>query len=625
MIVDKLSLYLFFFLLTKRKRSQEIIYIDPATRLQKSVFFVLKIYGISARELDFHLGDIERTRNSSLYLKGIRLADSLARQLSSKAINEYGLSKLNEGIGRKSLQLSLAKFYQIQLTDFCFRLVFLQSCRDEYKYSLIEKPYYLNMEYIKTFEEVDGIAFYSSPLAGLKGVLTALSRVIRITFRCLYIVTLSWFKRVDIPVSCADNIILSLKEDPIHDHTDQRNQQFWSEGSSKSSVHYILDQSMRFTDFNSVSTYGITHSLPLYAVGFALRRHWRSSRLQRIPNVLIKELFKSILNFDARACSAVLYLTLLFIKSREIGALAIMLRANRYVFKETHGLESDAVQLVSNNIGLTTVGIQYSNLPVKNCLMDSTPDKFLIFSDLYKTIFSDKYFSPQEFIITGYPYRNVQNFVRSPAEKLRKELHSKGANLIIGYFDENVLSGKFSLTNKDHHYEEISQLAKLVLSNPKIAVVVKAQFTANTIGRLFQSDSLIKMAFDTGRLLDLCRGQDRRNRVYPAEIGLICDISVGNIIGGTASLEVAVIGSRSAMINPYKVDASWDNLLSDQNIMFEDLNDFLRATKNMNRDDLLTTDIGDWEFIIHHFDPYPDEFSFKRIQDVIFNSEPFGS
>jgi hypothetical protein len=617
LIVNKLSLYLFFFLLIKRKRSQEIIYLDPASRLQKSVFFVLKVFGISARELDFHLGDIERTRNSSLYLKGIRLADSLARQLSSKAINEYGLSKLNEGIGRKSLQLSLAKFYQIQLTDFCLRLVFLQSCRDEYKYSLIERPYFLNLEYIKTFEEVDGIAFYLSPLAGLKGVLTALSRVIRITFRCLYIVTLSWFKRVDIPVSCADNIILSLKEDPIHDHTDQRNQQFWSEGSSKSSVHYILDQSMRFTDFNSVSTYGITHSLPLYAVGFALRRHWRSSRLQWTPNVLIKVLFKSILNFDARACTAVLYLTLLFIKSREIGALAIMLRANRYVFKETHGLESDAVQLVSNNIGLTTVGIQYSNLPLKNCLMDSTPDKFLIFSDQYKTTFSDKYFSPQEFIITGYPYRNVQNFVRSPAEKLRKELHSKGANLIIGYFDENILSGKFSLTNKDHHYTDISQLAKLVLSNTSIAVVVKPQFTANTTEHLYNNDPLIKKAFDTGRLLDLCRGQDVRNTIYPAETGLICDICVGNMLGGTASLEVAVIGSRSAMINPYNVEAPWVNLLSNQNIMFGELYDFLQAIKNMSGDDLLTTNIGDWSSTIKNFDPFDDELSFKRIQEAI--------
>ena len=617
MIVNKLSLYFFFFLLIKRKRSQEIIYLDPASRLQKSVFFVLKVFGISARELDFHLGDIERTRNSSLYLKGIRLADSLARQLSSKAINEYGLSKLNEGIGRKSLQLSLAKFYQIQLMDFCLRLVFLQSCRDEYKYSLIERPYFLDLEYIKTFEGTERIAFYSSPLAGLKGVLTALSRVIRITFRCLYIVTLSWFKRVDIPISCADNIILSLKEDPIHDHTDQRNQQFWSEGSSKSSVHYILDQSTRFTDFNSVSIYGITHRLPLYAVGFALRKHWRSSRLQRTPNVLIKEFFKSILNFDARACTAVLYLTLLFIKSREIGALAIMLRANRYVFKETHGLESDAIQLVSDNIGLTTVGIQYSNLPVKNCLMDSTPDKFLIFSDLYKTMFSDKYFSPREFIVTGYPYRNVQNYVRSPAEKLRKELHNKGADLIIGYFDENVLSGKFSLTNRDHHYEEISQLAKLVLSNPSIAVVVKPQFTANTTEHLYHSDSLIKKAFDTGRLLDLCRGQDVRNRVYPAETGLICDICVGNMLGGTASLEVAVIGSRSAMINPYNVEAPWVNLLSDQNIMFGDLHDFLRATKNMNRDDLLTTDIGDWSSVVKNFDPFDDELSFKRIQEAI--------
>ena len=617
LVVDKLSLILFFRLLIKRERYREIIYLDPSTRLQKLVFFVLKIYGISARELDFHLGDIEKTRNSSLYLKGVRLADTLARQLSSKAIIEYRLIKLNEGIGRKSVQLSLAKFYQIQLMDFCLRLVFLQSCRDEYKYSLIERPYFLDLEYIKTFEGTERILFYSNPLASFKGVLSAVSRVIKIAFRCLYIVTLSWFKRVDIPITYADNIILSLKEDPIHDHTDQRNQQFWSEGSSKSSVHYILDQSTRFTDFNSVSIYGITHRLPLYAVGFALRKHWRSSRLQRTPNILIKGFFKSILNFDARACAAVLYLTLLFIKSREIGALAIMLRANRYVFKETHGLESDAVQLVSDNIGLTTVGIQYSNLPIKNCLMDSTPDKFLIFSDLYKATFADKYFSPQEFVVTGYPYRNVQNFVRSPAERLRKELHSKGADLIIGYFDENVLPGKFSLTNKDHHYEEISQLAKLVLSNPCIAVVVKPQFTANTTERLYYSDLLIKKAFDTGRLLDLCRGLDVRNRVYPAETGLICDICVGNMLGGTASLEVAVIGSRSAMINPYNVEAPWVNLLSGQNIMFGDLHDFLLATKNMNRDDLLKTDIGDWSSVVKYFDPFDDELSFKRIQEAI--------
>ena len=163
LVVDKLSLILFFRLLIKRERYREIIYLDPSTRLQKLVFFVLKIYGISARELDFHLGDIEKTRNSSLYLKGVRLADTLARQLSSKAIIEYRLIKLNEGIGRKSVQLSLAKFYQIQLMDFCLRLVFLQSCRDEYKYSLIERPYFLDLEYIKTFEGTERILFYSNP------------------------------------------------------------------------------------------------------------------------------------------------------------------------------------------------------------------------------------------------------------------------------------------------------------------------------------------------------------------------------------------------------------------------------------------------------------------------------
>ena len=51
--------------------------------------------------------------------------------------------------------------------------------------------------------------------------------------------------------------------------------------------------------------------------------------------------------------------------------------------------------------------------------------------------------------------------------------------------------------------------------------------------------------------------------------------------------------------------------------MFGDLHDFLRATKNMNRDDLLTTDIGDWSSVVKNFDPFDDELSFKRIQEAI--------
>ena len=249
--------------------------------------------------------------------------------------------------------------------------------------------------------------------------------------------------------------------------------------------------------------------------------------------------------------------------------------------------------------------------------MYSTADKYLLFSDMYKGTFSNECFVPGEFITTGYPYREVMNYVKRPALELRNALHDLGVNLIIGYFDETEHPGKYSLTDREHHHYAASKLANLVLSNKKIAVIVKSQFILHSTSTKYSLDGQIQQALNTGRLIDLCHGSGPRNDVYPMEVGLASDICVGEMVGGTASLEVALSGNRSAIINPYNVYPPWKNLLLDKDIIFTDLDHFLKEIKILEKINIKSTNIGDWSSIISEFDPYLDEFSFERIQNTI--------
>ena len=615
MLVDKLCLNLIFYF--KKNVPKEIVYLDPANRIQRFLFSVLGVFGIKVRELPFHLGDIEKSRHSNLYQKGVLLADALSRDLSKQIIENTYLDAINREFGRNTLQLRLAKCYMAELMPFCLRVVFLQEHPEASQQRYIQKPYLLSWEYVKNCDQLKGIQFYSKPLAGVRGLLGTFIQYIKVILRHFYVRLRSHMGTIDLPVSKSINIILSLKEDSISSSQSRRNQQFWIQGAAADYTYYVLDGSWEFRKFFSITTFGKTHSLPLCVVGLALRKYRKDPRLVSVSRSQLKILLGVMLSLNMASMFAFLNVQVLFLKSVEIGALALLLNANRYVFKETHGTESDAMQLVSGDIGVNTYAIQYSNLVLKNCWMDSTADKFLIFSEMYKRIFSDENFSPLEFIITGYPYREVINHVTQPAEKIRSALHGLGASVIIGYFDENILPGKFSITNREHHHYEVSKLAELVISNKEIAVIIKTQFVRNSTSSQYGRDGIIQGALNTGRLIDLCHGSDARNTAYPTEVALASDICVGNMLGGTASLEVALSGNRSAIINPYNVEASWKHLLSGQNIVFPDLDHFLLAMQDIDKIDINSTSLGDWSSIINEFDPYPNEFSFERIQHAI--------
>ena len=613
-LVDKLSFDLFFLL--KGKVTKEIIYLDPATIINRAIFAILQLFGISSRELEFTISDNEWSGKTNLYSEGLTLAHFLAVDISREITKNGYLHELNEGFGRNTLQLHLAKCCQHELLEFCMKIVFLQKNSNDHQRVCIQKPYFISWEYVENSGQFRGIEFYASILSDIKAASGKLYSLIKLMLIQLYNVLRSRIQPINLSVNQAKNIILSPSEDTISLDPTSRNQQFWTVGATENASYYVLKNGLKFKKFSLVSFFGNTQVLSPCIVGLALRKHSRDPRLDTLRKPLVRAILMSVLSWNMVNFFAYMNALILFKRGIQVGSVALFLKVTGYVFKETHHLETDAIQLVSGKIGVITYAIQYSNLVRKSCLMKSTADKFLIFSDIYKSTFSDKAFSPGEFVVTGYPYREVVRDVEKPAKRIKTSLNNLGVSMIIGYFDENISPpGKYAEITKEIHRHEILLLAHLVLSHKKIAVIVKSQFIYNRISLIYKSDEIIQEALATGRLLDLCNG-DVRNNVYPTEVAHAADICIGNAVGATASLEVAVCGVRSVMVNPLKVEAVWTRFLG-TTIIFSNREDCLLTIQDFDRNALANSNVGDWSSVIRNFDPYVDDSSFRRIQSVV--------
>ena len=112
-------------------------------------------------------------------------------------------------------------------------------------------------------------------------------------------------------------------------------------------------------------------------------------------------------------------------------------------------------------------------------------------------------------------------------------------------------------------------MAQKVLENKEFAAIIKTQFAFNSPSIIYKNNQIINNAVNTGRFIELSNtcNNSARNNIYPMEIGLTSDICVGGAVGGTASLEAALSGTRSVLINEYYLPSKWD-ILSRKNIVF---------------------------------------------------------
>jgi len=251
-----------------------------------------------------------------------------------------------------------------------------------------------------------------------------------------------------------------------------------------------------------------------------------------------------------------------------------------------------------------------------NVVMMNTSTTFLTLSAAYGTVFARGDIGPQRMVVNGYLYDSSFECVRERAEALRRRLAAAGATFVICFFDETLTPGKYGLIHPSEHQAELDTLIRMVAEDPTIGLVVKTQYRRNSPSRLYPGHEQLNAIHDGGRYVEISHGV-HRNTIFPAEAALASDIAIGHVIGATASLEAALAGRRSIMLNPYGFTGIHDEVYGRAEIVFGSVETALEAVRRYRAGDPSDEALGDWSPILDYFDPFQDGDSGLRMRRLL--------
>jgi len=286
-----------------------------------------------------------------------------------------------------------------------------------------------------------------------------------------------------------------------------------------------------------------------------------------------------------------------------------------FVCSENAMIYADAMQMVAQDSGVRTVSFQYSNMAQVAPVMKTAQSCMLTFAPLYH----DRLRWPAwngRIVDVGYPFDYAFARLRERAELHRKDLASRGAQFVLAYFDESVQSDRWGLISESDHERELGRLLDSLLSDPGLGLVLKPQFQRNAAARMSRLATRFDAARRTGRLLELSHGV-HRNVVFPAEAALTADLAIGHVVGATASLEAALAGRRSLLLNPYGFTGANDALYARADIVYRTMDDALDAIDRHRRGEPGAVRLGDWSEILPAFDAFRDGRAAERTREFI--------
>ena len=110
---------------------------------------------------------------------------------------------------------------------------------------------------------------------------------------------------------------------------------------------------------------------------------------------------------------------------------------------------------------------------------------FYFFQIIIKKYINEKYLS-KKFIQTGYPLNGIQNKL-TPSKQNKNDLKKRNVSFVIGLFDESIadIDDRWGLIHPKDHLKDIHILAKAVLEDNSLSVLIKNQFVFNNLDKIF--------------------------------------------------------------------------------------------------------------------------------------------
>ena len=335
--------------------------------------------------------------------------------------------------------------------------------------------------------------------------------------------------------------------------------------------------------------------------------------IQRKVNSSLRAIIFSALFGDRLSAIYSAWLVRLLLEARLLAGFCIEQNVKAFMTCENYYRQASAMNLIGPNLGVRTISYQYSNIHRSNPSMMTSAEKMCTFSPLFHSRWRDNDLGPGEFHDIGYLYDGAFNLLRRRSNEHRERLIKEGIEFIVAYFDESVQREKYGVIHENDHLHEVRLLANLVLDDRKCAVMAKSQFINFTPSALHPDDAILKEAMSVGRFVDLHHGT-YRNDIFPAEAALAADIVIGHVIGATAGLEAALVGTRCILLNPQNIKGPNVEIFQEADIPYEDIHAALDAINGYRRGQPEFEKLGHWGDIVDQFDPFRDGQSAVRLR-----------
>ncbi|MEQ9401391.1 MAG: hypothetical protein RJQ04_19650 [Longimicrobiales bacterium] len=575
---------------------------------------VLRQAGVSVHRPDFFAGHLRTPDGESIYTAARREAGRVALRLSHDVVaRSKNLSLVSEREGRGTVALHMARKLQFPIGDLLLRVLAARTLADgEICTVFVAEPEVVSgRDCVEAVSDIS-VRFHPGRAPGWRATTRA---VVREQARRVW-AGLSGRLRAR---PRAEASVLTVQEDDLHTDRSIRGQPHWLDPQAPTPPFdtFVIRKG---TGSAGVGDPGLdelrVRVLDLAAVGGARVRHRRHPVTRRLRRDARHCFLEMVRTRDEGQRQVLLWGWRLLQRAEEMAALALELGVRTFVTGEPYQLEPDAMRIAAADVGVRTVGFQYSNLAFASPLMLSTADHFQVFSPIFEPLWDVDGIRPGSFESGGYLYDGVAERVRDRSLALRQQLERHGARYVLCYFDESVQTDRWGLISEDDHAAEFGALAEFVLADPGLGLIVKTQFQENSPSRRYPRDPVLERLRASGRYSELVIG-DHRNVVFPVEASLAADLSIGHLIGATAALEAAVAGRRAVLINNYGTTTLHDDLYDRCSLLFSSLDDVLAAVRDEREGTEGAGDLGDWSGIIDRFDPFRDGRAPDRLRDLL--------
>tara|TARA_B100001175_G_scaffold242138_1_gene208526 strand:+ start:20545 stop:22317 length:1773 start_codon:yes stop_codon:yes gene_type:complete len=583
--IDKLNFFSFIKIFFTLNNVREVKIISELNYLSRVFIWILNFFKIKVNYENFFFGNIKGSNGESIFLSTRKIASIKSLDYSSWVLenSSFNIKGENNIEGKRILQLNISKTVWSEMEYFYRRLMYIKTCYDsKIKHSiLLSRPIFIKPEFLinnnkdlqlffygnnffSNFKIL--LKFYSVKLIGIKNILGSQKNI--------------QMKKSTVSIS-TDNIDINSSNRFFphwYKKMDERNLYILnhkkfdvniSENEMKKNNIKILNSKMTFfSSFNNLKI--------------------KLTNKKNIP-IALKIKIKNLFAF-----------------ANGSYVLLKKLNCDQFIFIDTNDPITDAVTLISKKMDVKTSCIQFSNMGIINPLMMTITDIFFSFSSIYEKIFSWNKIKPKSFEHVGYSFNST---IDQGLNEIKNELDNIGVETTIVYFDESVENNKWGLISEKKNISDLELLAKTVIRQKNIAIILKPQFFNNSVNKY--NSKILNEAIQTKRFIEIKKGKGfNRNLYTPSNLSQIADYAIGNLVGATASLEFALNNKKSVLINPYGYKSENEIFFNKSNIVFKTLGEAIKKIISADQT------VGDWSKVINHFSKNT-EFSNESINSIL--------